>query len=126
MRELPDTAAVKSARAIGERAAPSPILQHSLRAFLLASAYAEKKSSAFDEEGLALAALFHDLGLTPEFRDPSKPFAFASSKALRLYLMQRNVAADRIAVLCDAIEQHMQMLPRFSRGPEVGLLQVGA
>ena len=128
MRELdlPDTQLVNGARRILERAAPSTLVRHSIRAYLLGSAYARKKGIAFDEEGLALAALFHDVGLTPELSDSSRPFTFASSKALRMYLEERGVPNERIAVLADAIEQHMQLLPRFSRGPEVGLLQVGA
>jgi len=126
MLDLPDTALVKSSRKLLERAAPSAIVRHSIRAFLLGRAYARKKNIYFDEEGLALAAVFHDLGLTPEFSDPARPFTFASSRALRLYLKDRSVPAERIELLADAIEQHMQLFPRFSRGPEVGLLQVGA
>ncbi len=126
IHDLPDTALVTNARKLLERAAPSPLVRHSVRAFLLGAAYGRKKRIAFDEEGLALAAVFHDLGLTPEFGDPTRPFTFASSKALRLYLQDREVAAERIDVLADAIEQHMQLLPRFSHGAEVGLLQVGA
>lgn len=126
MLDLPDTALIRPARATLERLAPAAIVQHSIRAFLYGAAYAKKKSLAFDEEGLALAAIFHDLGLAPELADTSKPFTFVSSKALRIYLEERNVDAHRINLLCDAIEQHMQLLPRFSRGTEVGLLQVGA
>jgi hypothetical protein len=126
MHDFPDTALIRPARATLERLAPGAIVQHSTRAYLYAAAYGRKKNLEFDDEGLALAAIFHDLGLTPELCDPSKPFTFVSSRALRLYLEERNVDADRINLLCDAIEQHMQLFPRFSRGNEVGLLQVGA
>lgn len=123
---LPDTRLVTSARALVEQAAPRALLHHSIRTFLLGRAWAQKKRFAFDEEGLALAALFHDVGLVARFADRSRPFTEASSRALRLHLADQGVERARIAALTDAIELHMQLLPRFSRGPEVGLLQVGA
>ena len=40
--------------------------------------------------------------------------------------MARDVPAARIGPLVDAIDLHMQLLPRWSRGNVAGLLQVGA
>ncbi|HEY8072624.1 MAG TPA: HD domain-containing protein [Labilithrix sp.] len=121
---LPDTALVREAQGIVGRALPAPILAHSLRTFRLAEAYARATSRQHDEEGLCLAALFHDLGLA--LGAPSLPFQVASSRALVHFLEERGVPAERITPLADAIDFHLALLPRWSLGAEVGLLQVGA
>ncbi len=122
---MPDTKLAIEARGLLEHAAPTSIVNHSVRAYLLAAAYARAKRVAFDDEALFLAAIFHDLGLVPPYTDPGRPFTFASTRALRLFLKDRGVPEARVAALSEAIELHMQLLPRWSRGPEVGLLQVG-
>jgi len=122
---LPDTTPVKKARALLEKAAPSPIVAHTLRTFHLANAVGKKRALDFDEEGLALAALFHDLGLCEGHRVPGKPFPIASSGLLRAELAGQ-IPDERIGAMADAIEQHMQFFPRWSMGPIAGLLQIGA
>src|SRR5205085_8666248 len=57
---------------------------------------------------------------------PRRPFTLLSSRALRAFLEERGVPRDRISPLEDAIDFHMQMLPRWSKGATAGLLQVGA
>ena len=123
---LPDTALVAEARSIIEAAAPPSLVAHSLRACLLGGAYGRARAMDFDEEGLLLAALFHDLGLCDGHVDGGRAFTFVSSDALRGFLAARGAPAARITPLCEAIELHMLLLPRFSAGAVVGLLQVGA
>lgn len=123
---FPDTRLVTEARALAEQVVPVPVLNHSVRTFRLAAAYAAGRRIDFDAEGLAVAALFHDFGLCAGHADPTRPFTVASSRALRHFLEERDVAAERIERLVDAILFHMQVWPRWSKGPETGLLQIGA
>ena len=123
---LPDTPLIKEATTILKAAAPAEVLNHSMRTFLLGKAYGESLRKPFDEEGLLLAAIFHDLGLCEKHRDTSVPFPAVGSRALKDYLLERGVARERISPLCDAIDFHIQLFPRWSKGEEVGLLQVGA
>ena len=123
--DLPDTKLVSEARAVAEAALDGRLLAHSLRAFSLGRAYAHVRAIDFDEEGLCLAALFHDLGLVPGRRDPRQPFTASSSRQLGDFLRQQDAAA-RAPALQDAIDYHMQLLPRWPRGPVAGLLQIGA
>lgn len=118
------TPLAREALAIVTRALPAPILAHSLRTFEKAEAYARATKREHDEEGLYLAALFHDLGLARP--DPGVPFQVASSRALAELLASHDVPKERVTPLVDAIDFHLSLLPRWSRGPEVGLLQVGA
>jgi hypothetical protein len=102
------------------------LLRHSLRTFELGAAYASKKRVDFDDEGLLLAALFHDIGLTDSHRDRAKPFTKAGARALDGFATRSGVPRARARYLAAAIELHMQLLPRWSWGPEVALLQIGA
>lgn len=126
LTRLPDTPLIREARSILERAAPGPLLDHSIRSFLFGRAYGREQGIDCDEEDLLLAALFHDLGLCADHRDPRVPFQIVGSRALRAFLAEHGVAPARIEPLVDAIDFHLQMLPRWGKGPAAGLLQVGA
>lgn len=123
---LPDTTIVEEALSILKRAATPAVVNHSIRSYLLGATYARHRGLDFDEEGLATAAAFHDLGLCTDYRDPRAPFQFVGSRELRRFLCARGVEPARIEPLAEAIDYHMQMLPRWSKGNVVGLLQVGA
>lgn len=126
LTRLPDTALVVEARSILERAAPPTLVEHSLRTFLLGRAYGRRRGIDHDEEGLLLAALFHDLGFCPEHRNRRLPFQVVGSRALREFLAEHGTDPQRISPLVDAIDFHMQMWPRWAKGNVAGLLQVGA
>jgi hypothetical protein len=126
VNRLPDTAIVAEATALIEKAAPPSLVNHSARTYLLGAAYARKKGIDFDEEGLATAAMLHDLGLCASYRDPASPFPFVGAREVRRILAAHGADPSRIEPLVDAVELHMQMLPRWSKGNVVGLLQVGA
>ncbi len=125
MRPLPDGVLAREATFLVERVLSPDVFRHSLRAFLLAREYAGKRDIAHDEEGLFLASLFHDLGLSDAHRDGRRAFTEIGADALVAFLEERGEGA-RGSPLAEAIELHMQLFPRWSRGPEVGLLQVGA
>ena len=124
-REFPDTSLLREATQLAQGSLPSPILAHSRRTFLLGRAYAREKRISLDEEDLLLAALFHDLGLSDAYADRRKAFTEIGADLLEQFLSERGDAA-RGRCLAEAIDLHMQLFPRWSRGPVVGLLQVGA
>lgn len=123
---LPDTALVTEAKQLVSAALEDAVIRHSHRAFHLGKAYAAKNAITFDEEDLALAALFHDIGLAAGHRPPKVAFTLAGSRALARFLEEHDVPRARIAPLVDAIDFHMQLFPRWSKDPVAGLLQVGA
>lgn len=123
---LPDTATSREAHRVLTDAAPPELVNHSVRVYLLGKAYGRKKGLRFDDEGLYLASLFHDLGLCPAFKDTSLPFQVNSSRALREFLLKRGFAQERVRALAAAVDFHMQLIPRWSEDNVAGLLQVGA
>lgn len=125
MNVLPDTALVEEATRLAQSCLSSLVLAHSHRTFLLGRAYAQARALSFDAEDLLLAALFHDLGLSDKFADPSRAFTEIGADLVQEFMV-RHGDSERGRRLAEAIDLHMQMLPRWSKGPVVGLLQVGA
>ena len=122
----PDTKAAREAHDTA-RGLLSPVLyNHSMRTYLLGAAYAERTGREFDEEGLYIAAMYHDLGMVPENIRGHTSFQQTSSRLMREFLVTHGFAGDRIRRLSDAIDYHMRLFPEWSRGNDAGLLQVGA
>lgn len=123
---MPDSATVTEAAALVRSAFDDPLWNHTLRTHLLAVGWAERFDHRFDREQLALACLFHDLGMVSPRRDPAHAFTFAGSRALRDFLQERGWDLDRIEPAMQAIDFHMQLRPRWDLGATAGLLQVAA
>lgn len=121
----PDTRLATEAEKIVRAALSPAFLNHSLRAFHLASAYAARKGVEHDDEGLYLAGLFHDVGFFEPYASGRRAFQLDSSRALRAFLEERRFPPERIAPLVDAIDFHLQLAPRWSKGNVAGLLQIG-
>lgn len=123
---MPDSATVAEAASLVREAFDDALWNHTLRTHLLAVGWAERSVLRFDPEQLALACLFHDLGMVAPWRDPSHAFTFAGSRALRGFLQERGWEPRRIEAAMQAIDFHMQLQPRWDLGETAGLLQVAA
>jgi hypothetical protein len=123
---MPDTRVVAEAGALARAAFDDRLFHHTLRTHFLALRYAERFGLSCDREQLALACLFHDLGLVAPHYRADRAFTFSSSAAMKSFLLERGWPAERILPAMEAIDFHMQLLPRWERGETAGLLQVGA
>ncbi|MEZ0227598.1 MAG: hypothetical protein ACAI25_03180 [Planctomycetota bacterium] len=123
---LPATPLALLAHERARAVVPPLLLAHSFRTFLLGRAYARAKAVDLDEEGFYVAALFHDFGLAAGRSTRAEPFPRSSGRDLEAFLVEQGWGREKIGPLRDAIELHMGLLPRWRRGPIVGLLQVGA
>ncbi len=74
---MPDGSVVSEAAALVRAALDDHLWNHTLRTHLLAVGWAERFDVRFDREQLALACLFHDLGMVPPPRDPARSFTSA-------------------------------------------------
>lgn len=121
---FPDTRLVQEATALSARAHTPSLFNHSLRVFALGREVARRKELPLDEEGLLLAALLHDLGLSVSHRNPTVAFPEVGAGLLH-ELVTSHGEPERAAALAEAIHLHAQLLPRWSRSVEGALLQVG-
>ena len=126
LARLPDSGIVTEAAALVQRASDARIFNHTLRTHYLATRYASRFEVEYDREQLALAALFHDIGLSPEHYTDDHAFIFRSLETLKGFLLERGYDPTRIPATMQAIDWHFNVLPRWDLGEVAGLLQIGA
>lgn len=126
LAQLPDSRIVNEAGALIRAAFDDRLYNHTMRTHLLAVRYAARYGIHHDREQLAMACLFHDLGMVGPHQDAGRAFTFSGSAAMKEFLLQRQWPEERIRPAMEAIDFHMQLLPRWDLGEVAGLLQVGA
>ncbi|MFC6087793.1 HD domain-containing protein [Saccharothrix lopnurensis] len=120
----PDSRAAAAALEVCQEYAEPWLLNHSLRAHAWAKAYAAKVDIAHDGELLYVAALLHDLALTPPFDSHRLPFEEAGGHLARVFAAGAGWGRARRDRLCDVIVLHMRADVPADEDPESHLLQV--
>jgi hypothetical protein len=108
---------------------PIELTNHCLRTYLWAYALAQLENLRFDEELLYVAAILHDLGLTPAYnnRQPGIDcFAVEGAIAAKEFVAQRGWDEHRQKLLAEAISLHLNLRVELSRAVEAHLLNAGA
>lgn len=103
---VPDTAATREAEALCREASSESLANHCFRSYAWAVLLGIKDGFTYDEEALYVAAMLHDLGLTPSF-DRGGCFESDSATAAREFLAGHAWDAARIDVTAEAIRLHM-------------------
>jgi hypothetical protein len=101
------------------------IHKHVLRTFVFGTLAARAEGIGFDEELFFLGAVLHDLGLTERFGAPAGRFEVVGADAAELYLSGEGVAAERAAVVWEAIALHTSNGIALRRAPEVAFVHIG-
>src|SRR6201991_1727976 len=68
------------------------LFSHSTRVYLWGALIGKRQGMTFDPELLYVAAMFHDLGLTPIYRDSQLRFEVDSANAARDFLRSHNIS----------------------------------
>lgn len=74
---VPESPAAERALETVQAFSSAALINHCVRSYLWAAAYARDRGIAFDPELLYVAALLHDLALTPSFDNHRLPFEVA-------------------------------------------------
>jgi hypothetical protein len=69
---VPDSATARAAEALARERSPWMLYAHAKRSYLWAALLAD--GERYDAEALFVAAVLHDIGLTPDHDDPVRPF----------------------------------------------------
>lgn len=75
--ELPETSTAEQALETARTFSSPTLINHCIRSYLWAVTFADQRGIAFDAELLYVAALLHDLALTPSFDNHRLPFEVA-------------------------------------------------
>ena len=122
---VPDS---KLAREVTElvRDTESPLLfNHSSRVYYFGSLAGKRRELKFDPELLYIGAMFHDMGLTPQYSSKSDRFEVDSANTARAFLRQHNISQQEIDTVWTAIALHTTPgIPQYMH-PVVALLTNG-
>ncbi|WP_431933121.1 HD domain-containing protein [Nonomuraea jabiensis] len=121
---IPDTPACRGALEVAARYHTPSLLNHSIRAYLWAAAYARENGIAFDAELLYVSAMLHDLGLVAEFDSHSVPFEEAGGDVAWVFCAGAGWSPERRARAREVIVRHMWDEVPLEEDPEGHLLEL--
>jgi hypothetical protein len=122
---IPDS---KLAREITElvRDTESPLLfHHSSRVYYFGALAGKRRELKFDPELLYAGAMFHDMGLTPEYSSARERFEVDGANAARIFLRSHGLSREDLDTVWTAIALHTTPgIPQHMH-PVVGLVTAG-
>lgn len=122
---LPDSAAAQDAEQTLRSLAPWALYAHSLRSYVFASLIASRDGLQVDGEALYVGCVLHDLGLTPAYEHPSRPFEQVSAVAAQALTTRHGWAVARRAAVGRSIVLHMAPEVGEGESPEARALEAG-
>src|SRR5467141_1565590 len=122
---VPDSKLAREATEL-VRDTESPFLfNHSTRVYYFGSLAGKRRGLKFDPELLYIGAMFHDMGLTPQYGSKSDRFEVDGANAARAFLRQHNISRHEIDTVWTAIALHTTPgIPQYMH-PVVALLTNG-
>jgi HD domain len=122
---VPDSKLAREATEL-VRDTESPLLfNHSTRVYYFGSLAGKRRGLKFDPELLYIGAMFHDMGLTPQYRSKSDRFEVDGANCARAFLRQHDISQQEIDTVWTAIALHTTPgIPQYMH-PVVALLTNG-
>ena len=121
---VPETAATRTALEVATTYCSPALLNHSVRSYLWGAAWGAMKGIDFDPELLYVAAVLHDLGLTPEFDNHTLTFEAAGGHVAWVFGAGAGWPVARRARLAEVIVRHMWREVDVNEDPEGHLLEL--
>lgn len=123
---IPDSQLVREVTQLIRDTESELLFNHSTRVYLWGALLGERKSVTFDPELLYVAAMFHDIGLTPAYRGSELRFEVDGANAARDFLRNHHVDEADVAKVWAAVALHTTPgIPEHMHG-EIALVQAGA
>ena len=123
---IPDNKLSVAALDLVQMESHASIYKHVLRTYVFGALAARAQGVKFDEELFFLGAILHDLGLTERFGALAGRFEVVGADAAQKFLSGEGVAAERSAIVWEAIALHTSNGIALRRAPEVALVHIGA
>jgi HD domain len=122
---IPDSKLVREATEL-VRDTESPLLfNHSTRVYYFGALAGKRRGLEFDPELLYVAAMFHDMGLTPRYSSQSDRFEVDGANCARAFLRRHKISGQEIDTVWTAIALHTTPgIPQYMH-PVVALLTNG-
>ena len=122
---IPDSKLAREATELVHDTESTLLFNHSTRVYYFASLAGKMRGLKFDPELLYVAAMFHDMGLTPRYSSKSDRFEVDGANTARAFLRQHNISQPEIDTVWTAIALHTTPgIPQYMH-PVVALLTNG-
>jgi hypothetical protein len=121
----PDSELARKAAALVERVHSKALLHHVHRTWWFAEFLGQRRGLQYDRETVYLAALLHDLGLTPEFAADQR-FEVDGADAASRFLRANGYPQAKAEQVWDAIALHSSAGIADRKQPEIALIYLGA
>ena len=122
---VPDSKLAREATELVHDTESTLLFNHSTRVYYFASLAGKRRELKFDSELLYVAAMFHDMGLTPRYSSKSDRFEVDGANTARAFLRQHNIPQLEIDTVWTAIALHTTPgIPQYMH-PVVALLTNG-
>jgi HD domain len=122
---VPDTKLAREVTELIRDTTTELVYHHSRRVYLWGSVQGGNRDLSFDPELLYVGAMFHDVGLSPQFRGTGHRFEVDSANESRRFLQRHGMPEDSIRRVWTAIALHTTPgVPEFME-PEVALVTAG-
>ncbi|MDY7507260.1 HD domain-containing protein [Ralstonia wenshanensis] len=123
---IPDSQLAREAAQLIRDTESELLFNHSTRVFLWGAMLGKQRRVEFDPELLYVAAMFHDIGLTPAYQKSELRFEVDGANAARDFLRSRHVDEADVAKVWAAVALHTTPgIPEHMDG-EIALVQAGA
>lgn len=103
---IPDSKLVQEITELVRDTESALLFHHSSRVFYWAALTGVRRSLKFDAELLYAGAMFHDMGLTPQFSSPNERFEVDGANTARDFLRGHGISQQDIDTVWTAIALH--------------------
>jgi hypothetical protein len=122
---IPDSTQATEATELVRDTTPDLVFHHSRRVFLFGSLQARALGIEPDPEVLYVSAMFHDLGLVPEYQDVSQRFEIDGADHARDFLLRHGASDADARTAWTAIALHTTPEVPYHLAPEIAATTAG-
>jgi hypothetical protein len=122
---VPHSPLAREATTLVRNATDDTLYNHSRRVFLWGSLKAAARGLEVDPELAYVGALFHDLGLVPEYAKPDRRFELDGAEAARTFLLDHGRTEPEARNVWLAIALHTTPEVPHHLAPEVAVVSLG-
>jgi hypothetical protein len=123
--KIPDSKMAREATELIRDTESDLLFHHSTRVFLFGALTGERMKLKYDPELLYIGGMFHDIGLTQQYRQSQDRFEVDGANAAAAFLRSHGIVETDVEMVWDAIALHTTPgIPQFKK-PVVQLVTAG-
>lgn len=123
---IPDSRIAHEATELLRDVSSDLLFEHSLRVYFWGALAGNRRNLNYDPELLYVGAMFHDLGLTQQYRSSQQRFEVDGANAARDFLRSHGLAEPDVERVWTAIALHTTPGIPHHMQPEIALLHAAA